>query len=146
MGKKKKIENEVVEEVQDEVVEDVQEEFDEIHKEMLLDLEDDGFGDVEERIIDIDDEEQRVELHNFDCDDYLELMNERNEIAAQTNMLAGEIARRKLVLNKLIAKEEAVYIKMGEKRVQIKERYNLGSDYKWNIDIYEGVAVGVKKV
>ena len=105
--------------------------------------------DIEERIVNAEDMEREkveIELHHFDCDEILGMAGEKAEIDSQTDKVAGEIERRKVVLRKLIEKAEEVYMKIKEKKGEIKDRYDLSDDYEWTIDVYEGVAKGVKKL
>lgn len=141
--KEEEVKNEEVEAVEPEVLEESVEEYNDSEV-----LEDYG-EDIEERVVNAEDVETdniEVELHHFDCDEILGFAGEKAEVDAQTDKIAGEIARRKLLLGKLLQKSEEVYLKIKAKRDEIKDRYDLSNEYNWTIDVYEGVAKGVKKV
>lgn len=132
------------EEVIEEVIEVKPKDDDFVEEE---DTKDDDDDFVEEQIIDDDDDDElrTIELEAFDCGECIELNNKKEELSAQINLVAGELERKKALLSRMMEKEMKLQEQFELKKQDLKMRYGLVDDYRWNINLFEGTAIGKRQ-
>ena len=86
-----------------------------------------------------------IELNAFDCNDLLELVQEKKINNRKVEYLCGEVKRANRQIEKLLDLDEEYDKRIKVKRDQMQERYTLSKEYSWNLNLDDHKAVGVFK-
>lgn len=107
--------------------------------------------DLEDESVDGEDlcncqqDKEVINIDPYDCKKLAEVESMRVKMEHNINVLAGELVRKKLLLDNLIQREKDLYVELEKEKEHLKTRYNLTEEYNWDIRVQEEIIVGTKR-